>query len=102
MLPWFHKLTDAKAKKAPAGRHSAGYGLWLCRPDQGDTVWEMCLNLRGEQHNLQIGTYPALSVKSAQAEAKKWRGLARRGLDPAAQQEAFRDAAARNLHQFYC
>mgnify|MGYP001804211871 FL=1 len=62
----------------------------------------MCLTVRGERRELRIGTYPEMTVKAARAEATKWRGLARRGLDPSAEQEAFRNAAARNLDQFYC
>lgn len=95
-------MTKAEANSAPVGRHSFGKGLWLCRSEDGVAAWEMCLCVQGEQRNLQLGTYPALSIKAARTEAKKWRGLARRGLNPATQQEAFRDAAARNLHQFYC
>ena len=102
MFNVFNRLTEAKAKTSAPGRHAAGNGLWLCRSDQDKAVWEMRLTVMGSPRNLQIGTYPEMSVKAARTEAKKWRGLSRRGLDPAAQQEAFRDAAARNLDQFYC
>ncbi len=102
MMSLFNRLTEAQAKSAPAGRHAAGNGLWLCRAGDGTAVWQLSVAVLGEGRDLQIGTYPALSVRAARREAAKWRGLARSGLDPAVQQEAFRDAAARNLHQFYC
>lgn len=82
-------------------RHAAGRGLWLCKHSDGSAHWEVCLTINGQRSDVRLGEYPPLSVRQAYAEGAKWRGLARRGLDPAAEQEAIRDAAARNLHQFY-
>lgn len=98
----FNRMTEQKARNAAVGRYAAGRGLWLCRLEDGSAHWEMRLFVQGTQRDLQLGAYPMLSVKDAYSEAAKWRGLARRGIDPAAEQEAFRNAAARNLDQFYC
>lgn len=95
-------MTEQQAQGAAVGRHAAGRGLWLCRLEDGAAHWEMRLSVRGVRRDLRLGAYPDLSVKAARSEAAKWRGLARRGIDPAAEQEAFRNAAARNLDQFYC
>ena len=49
-----------------------------------------------------VGIYPDVSLRQARKQAAVLQGLARRGIDPAAEQESHRNAAARNLHQFYC
>lgn len=97
----FKRLTELSAQDAAVGRHAAGRGLWLVRSSDGTAVWEICLTVRGQPVDLELGTYPELSVREARVEAAKLRGLARSGFDPSTEQEAFRDAAARNLDGFY-
>lgn len=98
----FSRLTASRARVAGPGRYRAARGLWLCKAEDGSAVWELCLNVRGVRLDKQIGAYPELTVKAARKEAAGWPGLARSGLDPSAEQERVRNAAARNLDQFYC
>lgn len=98
----FARLTQQWANKAEAGRHNVGRGLWLNVASDGAAAWELTLYHEGAQHDVVLGVFPEMTLRQARKSAKVWRGLARSGLDPAQQQEAFRNAAARNLHQFYC
>ena len=102
MWQLFSRLTEKRARCAPAGRHFAGRGLWLCCADDGSAKWRLCLNLRGDHRDMDIGKYPDMNLKDARKMARQWRGLVRSGLDPRVEQEKFRNAAARNLDQFYC
>lgn len=54
------------------------------------------------QRDIELGPYPDVSLREARKQAAHWVVIARSGLDPAVEQEAHRNAAARNLDQFYC
>ncbi|MEM6938819.1 MAG: integrase arm-type DNA-binding domain-containing protein [Pseudomonadota bacterium] len=70
-------------------------------PD-GAAVWVLSLTVEGAGHEVVLGTSPEMTREDAQRAARNLAACARAGLDPAQEQEKHRNAAARNLHQFYC
>ncbi|MBD3665798.1 DUF4102 domain-containing protein [Sulfitobacter sp. TSTF-M16] len=93
-------MTETNARHALPGRHPAGPGLVLCVAEDGNAVW--LVQGGTDTKERVLGRYPEMSVKVARQASAKWRLVARRGIDPEAEQEKARAEAARNLHQFYC
>lgn len=92
------KLTVAKVKAAPVGRHQDGNGLMLNVTPSGSRAWIQRIVIQGRRVDMGLGGYPLVSLAEARAKAFANRRIARAGGDPRVTPSAapsFADAARR-------
>lgn len=74
------KLTDMAVKKAKAGIHGDGAGLYLRVKDSGAKSWVLRVQFQGRREDIGLGGFPAdLSLSEAREKAAHLRKLARQG-----------------------
>ncbi|MEM1051168.1 MAG: integrase arm-type DNA-binding domain-containing protein [Pseudomonadota bacterium] len=97
-------LTDLKVKKAKAGRHGDGGGLYLLVSKTGGKSWMLRTMVQTGQgkkrKDIGLGGYPLYSLSEAREAARELRKVAKRGGDPIAERDrdkvrvpTFREAA---------
>tara|TARA_Y100000052_G_scaffold27530_1_gene36029 strand:+ start:23928 stop:25112 length:1185 start_codon:yes stop_codon:yes gene_type:complete len=69
-----NKLTDAKCRKAGAGRHSDGGGLYLNVKPSGARNWLFTYRWGDKRPSIGFGGYPTVSLADARAAAARCRG----------------------------
>ena len=95
------KLTAAKIKTLPAGRHGDGQGLMLVVQRSGSRSWIQRIMIQGVRRDIGLGGFPMVTLAQARDMAIENRMVARRGGDPRQSQSAaptFEDAA-RKVHE---
>lgn len=76
------KLTQRKVDTARAGKHSDEYGLFLRVSPKCKKSWVQRLTIRGTRTDNGLGSFPAMSLTAARAEAfTRWQ-IAKQGGDP--------------------
>lgn len=81
-------LTDAKLKRLLGKQQSKllrigdGSGLWVRVTLKGTVVFFMRYYLNGKEQEMDLGRYPALSLKDARSANDKYKALARSGKNP--------------------
>ena len=86
-----HALTPHFVKRVTTpGAFTDGYGLTLRVDARGNKRWVQRITIRGRQHNMGLGTWPAVSLEEARELAlSNWRA-ARDGRDPIAEKRIAR------------
>ena len=69
-----NKLTDVKCRKAGAGRHSDGGGLYLNVKPTGAKNWLFIYRWGEKRPSIGLGGYPAVSLAEARKHATQCRG----------------------------
>jgi integrase len=93
-----NKLSAAKVKSAPAGKHGDGAGLWLHKSSVQRGKWILLVTIHGKRREMGLGTFPEVSLKEARDQASHWRPFVREGKDPIKERERQRREAERNMH----
>ncbi len=93
-----HKLSSAELKGKPPGKYSDGGGLWFHSRKDGGAQWFLRYTLFGRRREMGLGSFPAVSLKSAREAADHWQGVARAGTDPIKERERQNRNAERNLN----
>jgi integrase len=89
MARQIHRLSAVEVKTLTAkGMHPDGGGLYLRITDNATKSWMFRYTLDKEAHNMGLGSYPALSLADARAEAERWRKVKEQGRDPIATRQA--------------
>ena len=99
-------LSAAFVRRAPAGRHADGNGLYLfVQPTIGTRSWVQRLVIRGRRREMGLGAAGLVSLAEAREQALANRKLARSGGDPLSEKRraegvpTFAEAAERVLEQ---
>ncbi|EPG1639325.1 tyrosine-type recombinase/integrase [Pseudomonas aeruginosa] len=88
------KLTQSFVRSVVApGRYADGRGLFLRVGAGGGKSWILRYQVDNRRHDLGLGAYPAVSLKSARLAADTLRLGLSQGIDPLAQREAERREA---------
>jgi integrase len=90
-----NRLSAAGIKKADAGKHCDGGGLWLWKRDDGGAQWILRTTVYGRRREMGLGGYPSLGLAEARKQADRWRAVAAAGRDPVKEREAEARAARR-------
>ncbi|MDQ2091340.1 tyrosine-type recombinase/integrase [Marimonas arenosa] len=93
-----HKLTNAELKAKAPGKYSDGGGLWFHKRKDGGAQWVLRYTSFGRRHEMGLGSYPSVTLKTARQEAEKWQAVVRDGKDAIRERERQRRDAERNLH----
>lgn len=64
-----HKLTDARCRKAEAGRHSDGGGLYLNVKPTGARNWLFIYRWGDKRPSIGLGGYPSVTLDDARKHA---------------------------------
>jgi integrase len=86
----FENLTGQKLLELGDGRHSDGNNLYLCIRG-GSRAWVLIYRF-GKKREMQLGTFPAMTLEEARLEALRWRRELNEGRDPLEVREAQRQA----------
>src|SRR5437899_1830982 len=86
------RLTDAAIRKAKAGMHHDGHGLYLAVSDNGAS-WVLRFTLRGRAREMGLGPYPVFGLAAARAKAIDAKQLLHEGVDPIEARKAARAQA---------
>ena len=98
-------LSAAFVRRAPAGRHADGNGLYLFVQPTGTRSWVQRLVIRGRRREMGLGAVGLVSLAEAREQALANRKLARSGGDPLSEKRradgvpTFAEAAERVLEQ---
>ena len=98
-------LSAAFVRRAPAGRHADGNGLYLFVQPTGTRSWVQRLVIRGRRREMGLGAAGLVSLADAREQALANRKLARSGGDPLSEKRraegvpTFTEAAERVLEQ---
>lgn len=88
------KMTQSFVRSVVApGRYADGRGLFLRVGAGGGKSWILRYQVDNRRHDLGLGAYPAVSLKSARLAADTLRLGLSQGIDPLAQREAERREA---------
>jgi integrase len=75
------KLTIAKLKSLPAGKHSDGDGLWIYKSLRSGS-WVYRYTIDGRRRETGLGSYPDVSLAEAREKAEVSRQTRAQGRDP--------------------
>jgi integrase len=99
------RLTPAgvRSTKTP-GRHADGNGLYLVVDPSGAKRWVLRVVVKGRRCDIGLGGVSLVALPEAREEARRLRGLARKGVDVLAERRASRsmltfEEAARKVHE---
>jgi integrase len=95
-MPAIQRLSAAKIERQlkKPGRYADGDGLYLQIADGGTRAWLFQYSWQGRIRQLGLGSYIHVSLADARKKAKAARDLVGGGIDPIAQKQAQRRAAA--------
>ncbi|SIT04135.1 Phage integrase family protein [Roseivivax lentus] len=93
-----NRLSYAFLKKAPAGKHCDGAGLWFVKRDDGGAQWILRVAIHGRRREMGLGGFPDVSLAKARETAGHWRTVAKEGRDPVKERERAARKAARTDH----
>ncbi len=102
-------LTNAWLQSNYRKEHDKGFekadrdGLGVRVSPKGKLTWQMRYRFAGKAKRVDIGTYPAVSLKDARTECLRLRGLLERGGDPKAimQQERIQQQLGETLEDMF-
>ena len=77
-----NKLTNAFIRTAPVGKHLDGAGLFFRKRTSGSADWFLRFRLNGNRHEMGLGGYPTLSLKTAREQRDQHIKLVKQGIDP--------------------
>ena len=86
------KLTALGVKKAGAGRHGDGNGLYLVVADTGSRKWVLRIQMNGKRRDIGLGSATKVGLSEAREAAEDMRRAIRRGDDPVAARKRAKDA----------
>ena len=86
------KLTVLGVKKAGAGRHGDGGGLYLVVSDTGSRKWVLRIQVNGKRRDIGLGSATKVGLSEAREAAEDMRRAIRRGDDPVAARKRAKDA----------
>jgi len=94
------KLTALSVKRAGAGRHGDGGGLYLVVSDTGSRKWVFRIQVNGKRRDFGLGSATSVTLSDARGAAEDMRRAVRAGLDPKSERRrakqsmpSFREAA---------
>ena len=85
------KLTALGVKKAGAGKHGDGGGLWLVVSDTGSRKWVLRIQANGRRRDIGLGSATVVSLADAREASEDMRRAIRRGDDPVAARRRAKD-----------
>ena len=85
------KLTVLGVKKAGAGRHGDGDGLYLVVSDTGSRKWVLRIQVNGKRRDIGLGSATKVGLSEAREAAEDMRRAIRRGDDPVAARRKAKD-----------
>ena len=85
------KLTVLGVKKALAGRHGDGGGLYLVVSDTGSRKWVLRIQVNGKRRDIGLGSATKVGLSEAREAAEDMRRAIRRGDDPVAARRKAKD-----------
>ncbi len=85
------KLTALGVKKARAGRHGDGGGLYLVVSDTGSRKWVLRIQIDGKRRDIGLGSATKVGLTEAREAAEDLRRAIRRGEDPVAARRQAKD-----------
>ena len=88
------RLTDLAVKRAKAGRHSDGDGLYLVVKTTGARSWQFWFRRAGRRREMGLGGYPTVKLAEARRRALEARVVLSKGDDPLIERASARKAAA--------
>jgi integrase len=86
------KLTALGVKKAGAGRHGDGNGLYLVVADTGSRKWVLRIQMNGKRRDIGLGSATKVGLSEAREAAEDMRRAIRRGDDPVAARRREKEA----------
>lgn len=87
------KLSVAKVRTAPPGRHQDGNGLMLNVMPSGSRQWIQRIVIQGKRVDIGLGGFPLVTLAEARDQAFQNRRIARAGGDPRVKQSVAPDFA---------
>lgn len=93
-----HRLTNQELKAKPPGKYADGDGLWFQKRHDGGAQWFLRYTSFGRRHEMGLGSYPNVTLRTARIEADKWKAIVRDGKDAIKERDRQRRAAERNMH----
>ena len=85
------KLTTLGVKKAGAGRHGDGGGLYLVVSDTGSRKWVLRIQVNGKRRDIGLGSATKVGLSEAREAAEDMRRAIRKGDDPVAARRKAKD-----------
>jgi len=85
------KLTALGVKKAKAGRHGDGRGLYLVVADTGSRKWVLRTQVNGKRRDIGLGSATKVGLSEVREAAEDIRRAVRRGEDPVAARRQAKD-----------
>jgi integrase len=85
-------LTALGVKKAGAGRHGDGNGLYLVVADTGSRKWVLRIQVNGKRRDIGLGSASSVSLLEARETADEMRRAIRRGEDPVTNRRRARES----------
>lgn len=82
------------------GKYGDGAGLWLFRRPDGGAQWVFRYTVHGRQNEMGLGSTVDVTLKQARDDARKWRAVARDGVNPKKARDAERAAKAKETPLF--
>ncbi len=89
-----NRLSARTVATAPPGKHCDGGGLWLIVGQDGTRAWVLRYTLRGKRRELGLGPAGEVPLAEARRMAREARAQVRQGVDPKAERDRERAAAA--------
>lgn len=90
-----NRLSSAFTRKASAGKHCDGAGLWFVKREDGGAQWFLRVTVHGRRREMGLGGYPETTLARAREIADRWRAVAKEGRDPVKEREREAREAAR-------
>ncbi len=86
--------------KLEPGKYGDGGGLWLLRRPDGGGQWSFRYTVHGRQGEMGLGSVNDLTLADARVEARKWRAVAKSGVNPKKERDRLNAEAAKERPTF--
>ena len=86
------KVSGAKPKEDVNYKLMDGKGFYLLVTKAGTKLWKLKYKFSNKEFTINIGGYPALSLKDARIERDKYRAMIDKGINPVADAQAKKEA----------
>ncbi len=86
--------------KLKPGKYGDGGGLWLLRRSDGGGQWSFRYTVHGRQGEMGLGSVNDVTLADARVEARKWRAVAKSGINPKKERDRQNVEAAKERPTF--
>ncbi len=81
--------------KLEPGKYGDGGGLWLLRRPDGGGQWSFRYTVHGKQGEIGLGSVHDVTLAEARTEARRWRAVAKSGINPKKERDRQKSEAAK-------